>query len=212
MVQVAGNDPRKDDGLLFQRRVIPPSTTTSSPVMKDASSDARKSTTRAISSGEASRLWGILAATPVRGCRCVGGKGLLDSESVGPGLMAFSRQTLLHQLGGRSRAQGRSAAFTGVGARPRHSEVRIDRSVEDDGACMPRAHLAVTEPHDSTSDPRKHKPGFVPEARQGTGRGRGRGQVQGQPSPVKHRRRAGDARVARELNPRSLEGPALAAA
>ena len=27
--------------------------------------------------------------------------------------------------------------------------------------------------------PRKHKPGFVPEARQGTGRGRGRGQGQG---------------------------------
>ena len=71
-------------------RVSPPSTTTSSLVMKDESSDVRKRTTRAISSGDPSRPRGILASSEARAAAAASTESTLSTipESMGPGLMA----------------------------------------------------------------------------------------------------------------------------
>src|SRR5882762_8856993 len=118
-------------------RVIPPSATTSSPVMKDESSQARKSTTRAISSVVPRRPSGIFASS----ARCVAAAASAGSvfsmipESVGPGADRVHANRPLRQFGcGGPRKGTESGLRGGVGAAPRHPQVRADRGVEDDGA------------------------------------------------------------------------------
>src|SRR5712664_119619 len=110
---------------------------TSSPVMTDESSQARKRTTRAISSVEPRRRNGILASS----ARCVAAAASAGSsfaripESVGPGVTTFTRIPRSTSSEAAVRAKRSESGLRAcIGAGPWHSLVRVDRGVEDDGA------------------------------------------------------------------------------
>src|SRR2546428_11602186 len=81
--------------------------------MKDESSDARKSTTRAISSVDPSRPCGLLAAREARTAAAASAEYPFSMipESVGPGLMALTRTPCSASSDAAVRANDRRAAF-----------------------------------------------------------------------------------------------------